>query len=77
MADKIDIKKIMSHDDFIDCYFLLGEALERIGELEEAAEFYRRVYLYEQEKPYYRHFIDEVIIHLKTTGQTIHILLLD
>ena len=65
-ANKVDIEKYMSHDEFMDCCFLLGEALERRGNLEEAVEFFSRVYLDEQKKPYFRHFIDEVIIHLKT-----------
>ena len=66
VANKIDIEKYMSHDDYMDCSFLLGEALERRGDLEEAVAYYSRVYLKEQQKPYFKHFIDEVVIHLKT-----------
>ena len=61
----IDLRKYMSHDDFMDCSFLLAEAFERRGDLVRSADIYRRLYLYERERPYFRHFIDEVVDRLR------------
>ena len=62
----IDLRKYMPHEDFMDCSFLLAEAFERRGDLVRSAELYRRLYLYERERPYFHHFIDEVVERLRT-----------
>ncbi len=62
----IDLRKYMSHEDFMDCSFLLAEAFERRGDLVKSADLYRRLFLYERERPYFRHFIDEVVERLRT-----------
>ena len=63
---KIDLRKYMPRDEFMDCFFLLAEALERRGDLVRSAELYRRIYAYECEQPYFRHFIEEVIDRLRS-----------
>ena len=62
----IDMRRYMSHDDFMDCSFLLAEAFERRGELVKSADLYQRLYLDERERPYFHHFIDEVVDRLRT-----------
>jgi tetratricopeptide (TPR) repeat protein len=62
----IDLRKYMSHEDFMDCSFLLAEAFERRGDLVRSADLYRRLYLYERERPYFHHFVDEVVDRLRT-----------
>lgn len=61
----IDLRKYMPHADFMDCSFLLAEAFERRGDLIRAAELYRRLYLHERERPYFHHFIEEVVERLR------------
>lgn len=61
----IDLREYMPHDDFMDCSFLLAEAFERRGDLIRAAELYRRLYLHERERPYFHHFIEEVVERLR------------
>jgi tetratricopeptide (TPR) repeat protein len=63
---RIDLREYMSHDDFMDCSFLLAEALERRGELLLAARLYKRLYRAELERPYFRHFLEEVVESLRT-----------
>ena len=62
----IDLRKYMPHEDFMDCSFLLAEAFERRGDLVRSADLYRRLYLHERERPYFHHFIDEVVDRLRT-----------
>lgn len=61
----IDLREYMPHADFMDCSFLLAEAFERRGDLIRAAELYRRLYLHERERPYFHHFIEEVVERLR------------
>ena len=63
---RIDLKQYMSYDDFMDCSFLLAEALERRGDLLTAARLYKGLYLDELERPYFRHFLEEVLERLRT-----------
>ena len=66
LTSHVDLKQYMSHDDFMDCSFLLAEALERRGDLIGAARLYRRLYLDELDRPYFRHFVEEVVEKLRT-----------
>ena len=61
----IDLREYMPHADFMDCSFLLAEAFERRGDLLRAADLYRRLYLHERERPYFHHFIDEVVDRMR------------
>lgn len=56
-----DLASLLDYDDFMDCAFLLAEALERDGEYDKACEYYLRVYHAEAARPYFRHFIAEVV----------------
>lgn len=61
----VDLKQYMRHDDFMDCSFLLAEALERRGDLMGAARLYHSLYLDELDRPYFRHFVEEVVEKLR------------
>ena len=65
LISHIDLRQYMSHADFMDCSFLLAEAFERRGDLIRAVDLYRGLYLYERERPYFHHFIEEVVDRLR------------
>ena len=50
----------------MDCAFLLAEVFEARLRYNEAYELYLKLYYYECDKPYFHHFIDEVIDRLRT-----------
>jgi tetratricopeptide (TPR) repeat protein len=60
------LDRFLSREDYMDCAFLLAEVFERHERHREAYELYRRVFYFEQEKPYFRHFIEEVVDRLRT-----------
>ena len=49
----VDLSSLLDYDDFMDCSYLLGEALERDGEYDRACGFYLRVYHAEEARPYF------------------------
>ncbi len=60
------LEHYLSREDYMDCAFLLAEVFENRGRLAEAWSLYVRLYRLERERPYFRHFIDEVIDRLRT-----------
>lgn len=60
-----DLSSLLDYDDFMDCSYLLAEAMERDGEYDKACELYLRVYHAEEERPYFRHFIAEVVERMR------------
>ena len=60
-----DLASLLDYDDFMDCAYLLAEALERGGEYDKACELYLRVYHAEASRPYFRHFIAEVVERMR------------
>lgn len=60
-----DLASLLDYDEFMDCAYLLAEALERDGEYEKACDFYLRVYHAEASRPYFRHFIAEVVERMR------------
>lgn len=60
-----DLSLLLDYDDFMDCSYLLAEALERGGEYEKACQYYLRVYQAEATRPYFRHFITEVVERMR------------
>ncbi len=65
-SDAFPLERYLSREDAMDGAFLLAEVYETRGRLREAWELYTRLYRLEQERPYFRHFIDEVIDRLRT-----------
>ena len=52
-------------EDYMDCAFLLAEELARCGKVKEAFRLFRQIYLDELKRPYFRHFVEEIIIRIK------------
>ena len=59
------LEHFLDHEDFMDCAFLLAEALESRANLAGAYQLYKEVYLAELERPYFHHFVDEVVDRLR------------
>ncbi len=59
-SQTFDLYPYLSLKDHLDCKFLLGEAYERQGRLDEALALYEEVYREELEGPRLRYFFDEV-----------------
>lgn len=55
-----DLYPYLSLKDHLDCKFLLGEAYEQRGQLDEALALYEEVFQEELEGPRLRYFFDEV-----------------
>ena len=49
----------------MDCAFLLAEEYEKKKELIKAFELLKKITLFESEKPYFRHFMQEVADRFK------------
>ncbi len=60
-----DLAEYLDREDFMDCTFLLAEEHEKDGEYRKAFDLLRRLVDFEMEKPYFRHFFQEVIDRLK------------
>ena len=61
-----ELERYLSREDYMDCAFLLAEVFEARSRYHEAYDLYRKLYYYERDKPYFHHFIDEVIDRLRT-----------
>ncbi|HUI70605.1 MAG TPA: DnaJ domain-containing protein [Spirochaetia bacterium] len=60
-----ELERYLSREDYMDCAFLLAEVFENRGNFTEAFQLYTKLCRYEREKPYFHHFIDEVIDRLR------------
>lgn len=71
---EFDISDWLDREDFMDCSFLLAEALENRGDIYRAFQLLYTTVCYEKHKPYFRHFFIEVsermrrIVSLKMPG---------
>jgi curved DNA-binding protein CbpA len=61
-----ELERYLSREDYMDCAFLLAEVFEARERYAEAYDLYRKLYFYERDKPYFHHFIDEVIDRLRS-----------
>lgn len=64
-VDPFPLERYLSREDAMDGAFLLAELLEARGSLTGAWDLYLRLFRMERERPYFRHFIDEVIDRLR------------
>ena len=60
------LERYLSREDYMDCAFLLAEVFEARHRYAEAYSLYRQLCFLERDKPYFHHFIDEVIDRLRT-----------
>jgi tetratricopeptide (TPR) repeat protein len=61
-----ELERFLSREDYMDCAFLLAEVFEARTRYAEAYDLYRKLYFYERDKPYFHHFIEEVIDRLRS-----------
>lgn len=59
------LENYMDREDFMDCAFLLAEEYEKKKEFRKAFELLKKITLFESEKPYFRHFMQEVADRFK------------
>ncbi len=62
---EMDLENYLSREDFMDCTFLLAEAYAERKQYVVAFELYKKIYRYETEKPYFHHFIDEIVERIR------------
>lgn len=62
----IAVDQYLGREDFMDCAFLLAEEYEKKREYIKAYELLIKIVLLEFEKPYFHHFLEEVIDRLRT-----------
>jgi curved DNA-binding protein CbpA len=60
-----DLSAYLDREDFMDCAFLLAEEYEKQGNFSKAYGLLRTLVSYEYEKPYFRHFFQEVTDRLR------------
>lgn len=61
-----ELRDYMSHEDYMDCTFLLAEAFDQRGELIKACQMYMELYHAELDQPYFKHFTHEIVDRLRT-----------
>jgi len=60
-----DLSKHLDREDFMDCAFILAEEFETEGQLESAYHLLRTIVHFEMQKPYFRHFFEEVVQRIR------------
>ncbi|KGE73720.1 J domain-containing protein [Spirochaeta lutea] len=60
-----DLSKHLDREDFMDCAFLLAEEFEQEENFESAFNLLKVIAEYELEKPYFKHFFEEVLVRLR------------
>jgi tetratricopeptide (TPR) repeat protein len=64
-GNAFDMRNCLEYEDYMDCLFLLAEAFEKKHDFIRACNLYKQLFLLEQRKPYFHHFIAEVIERLR------------
>ncbi len=63
---EFELADYLDREDFMDCAYLLAEEFERRGEFAKAYELLLHIVRFEQERPYFRHFFEEVTARLRS-----------
>ncbi len=59
------LDRYLNWEDYMDCTFLLAEQFDLEGDHLKAFELFKKLYLEELRRPYFKHFIDEVVERIK------------
>lgn len=59
-----NLENYLEYGDYLECLFLLAEELEKRGNYIKSFEFLKKIYLYEQERPFFNHYIEEIVQRL-------------
>jgi tetratricopeptide (TPR) repeat protein len=62
----ISLELCLGREDYMDCVFLIAEALEKKGEYIRACQLYKHLCMLEMEQPYFHHFLDEIVERLRS-----------
>jgi curved DNA-binding protein CbpA len=60
------LERCLGREDYMDCVFLIAEALEKNGEYIRACQMYKHLCLLEAEQPYFHHFLEEIVERLRS-----------
>ena len=60
-----DLTRYLDREDYMDCAFLLSEEYDKRRDYWKAYGLLKSVVLFEQERPYFKHFLREVIDKLR------------
>jgi curved DNA-binding protein CbpA len=63
---KLDLSTHLDREDFMDCAFILAEEFEANQQFESAFYLLKTITEYELQRPYFKHFFEEVIQRLHT-----------
>jgi curved DNA-binding protein CbpA len=64
MIPAFNLKNYLDYGDYLECIFLLAEELEKRGSYIKAFQFLKKIYIYELNRPFFRHFIEEIVERL-------------
>jgi len=65
------MEKYLDREDWMDCAFLLAEELDRQDRQQETFSLLVRIAREEKLKPYFKHFMEDVEIFLRTVEKTL------
>lgn len=65
MRTEFRLDLFLDREDFMDCAFILSEEYEKKGNFRKAFNLLTKIVAFEREKPYFRHFFEEVIQRLR------------
>jgi curved DNA-binding protein CbpA len=65
LREEFQLELFMDREDFMDCAFLLAEEYEKRGRFEKAFDLLTVIARFEMQKPYFRHFFEDVLIRLR------------
>jgi tetratricopeptide (TPR) repeat protein len=70
LREEFSLDLFMDREDFMDCAFMLAEEYERQGMYAKAFDLLVTIVRFERQKPYFRHFLEEVLIRLRGLANT-------
>lgn len=59
------LQRYLTREDYMDCAFLLAEQFAQRKKYVKAMELFKQIYLDELERPYFKHFLEEIVIRMK------------
>jgi len=59
------LEKYLTREDYMDCAFLLAEQFAKRKQYVEAMELFKKIYLDEIAQPYFKHFLEEIVVRMK------------
>jgi len=76
LREEFNLDLFMDREDFMDCAFMLAEEYEKKRLYTKAFDLLVKITYFEKQKPYFKHFFEEVLIRLRnlTNGKLAKIL---